>query len=375
MSINNKKAAEEFHSLSSEELLFRQCDAMLKHATSNGSQVPPHLITDFKSIASKAPNLRSLKIFNNEWMSDSEPFHLSNDDVLVLANCHNALVKIVSPARPQTLLLLQYESIRKGRMQVFGSVPLIRRLLAAAFISLIALILLGTSDLIKLDGQNVSLFTYKGQALILNAAFLLSAAGLGASFNALFRAKSYVTNYTYNPTYEASYWIEFAMGLISGLILSELIYLNIDEGSSLGMIVSRKVTISLLGGFGGLLVYKILNRLVFMLEGIVRKDTEDKLDAELRTMEAEMLKQVTKERNDLAKAVNKIQAEVVYKSLKPNEINERLETLVSGVVEDNYKSVRELPQENSVFFDMETDGNYTNLDNPEHENDEYTERI
>ena len=365
----------EFHALSSEELLFRQCDAMLKHASSNGMQVPPNLITDFKSIASKVPNLNSLKNLNNNWMSNAGAFHLSTDDVLVLANCHNTLVKIVSPARPQTLLLLQFESGRGGRLQVFGSVPLIRRLLAAAFVSLIALILLGTSDLIELDGQHVSLFTYKGKALIMNAAFLLSAAGLGASFSALFRAKSYVTDYTYNPTYEASYWIEFAMGLISGLILSELINLDLSSEGSFSMIVSHKVTISLLGGFSGLLVYKILNRLVFMLEGIVRKDTADKLDAELRAMEAEMLKQVTKERNDLAKAVNKIQAEVVYKSLKPNEINERLEGLVTGVVDDEYKSTRELPKENSVFFDRETDGNYTNLDNPEHEDDEYTDKI
>lgn len=370
-----KIAYEGFHPLSSEELLYRQCESMLKHASSNGKQVPPHLMTDFKSVASKTPNLNSLKMMNNEWMSDAEPFQLSTDDTLVLANCHNTLVQIVAPARPQTLLLFQYESVKNGSWQVFGSVPLIRRLLAAAFICLVAMIALGTSSMISIDGQNVSLFTYKGTKLILNALFLISAAGLGAAFNALFRARPYVTNYTYNPTYEASYWIEFAMGLISGLILSELIYLNIDDSSSLGLIVSRKVTISLLGGFGGLLVYKILNRLVFMLEGIVRKDTADMLDAELRTMEADMLKQVTKERNDLAKAVTKIQAEVVYKDLKPGEINKRLENLVDGVVENNYKPVRELPSEDDIYFDREMDGNYTNLDNPEHENDEYTERI
>lgn len=370
-----KETNQNFHPLQSEELLFRQCDSMLKHASSNGKQVPPHLMTDFKSVASKAPNLNNIKMMNNEWVSDSEPFQLSTDDMLVLANCHNTLVKIVAPARPQTLLLFQYESVKNGKWQVFGSVPLIRRLLAAAFISLVAMIALGTSDMIKLDGQNVSLFHYKGLGLILNAAFLLAAAGLGASFNALFRARNYVTNYTYNPTYEASYWIEFAMGLISGLILSELIYLNISDESSIGMIVSRKVTISLLGGFGGLLVYKILNRLVFMLEGIIRKDTDGHLDAELRTMEADMLKQVTKERNDLAKEITKIQAEVVYKDLKPGEINKRLENLVDGVVENEYKPVRELPSQDDIFFDRETDGNFTNLDNPEHEADEYTDRI
>lgn len=371
----NRNTTENFHPLSSEELLFRQCEAMLKHASSNGKQIPAHLITDFKSVSSKVPNLSSLQIMNNEWMSDSAPFQLSMDDLLTLGHCHNTLVQIVSPARPQTLLLYQYESIRNGRWQVFGSVPLIRRLLAAAFICLVALIALGTSDLIKLDGQETSIFTYRGWTLVLNAAFLIAAAGLGASFHALFRAREYVTNYTYNPTYEASYWIEFAMGLISGLILSELIYLNIADDSSVGLILSRKVTISLLGGFGGLLVYKILNRLVYALEGIIRAKTDDKLDAELRRMEANTLKQLTEERSKVAKEITKIQAEVVYKDLKPEEVNKRLEDLTNNVVENVYKPVRELPNQDDIFFDREMDGNFVNLDNPEHENDEYTDKI
>ena len=367
------KNTTEFHPLSSAELLYRECTTMLKHALSNSFIVPPYLVTDLDSVQSKVPPLNSLKIMNNEWMSDSAPFQLSTDDILILANCHNTLVKIISPARPQTLLLYQYESIKSGRWQVFGSVPLIRRLLAVAAICLIALIGLGTSDMVKIVGQDTSLFNYDGLKLVLNAAFLIAAAGLGASFSALFRARDYVTNYTYNPTYEASYWIEFAMGLIAGLILSELVRFNVAEASgSYSTILGSKVTISLLGGFGGLFVYRVLNRLVYVLEGIIRQETNDKLDAELRTMEANTMKKITAERSTLAREITKIQSEIVYKDLTSGELNKRLENLVDNVVEDNYTPIRELPKEDDPFFDRETYVENTNLDSPEHETDEYT---
>jgi hypothetical protein len=362
-----------FHPISSEELLFRQCEVMLKHARENGMQVPEHLGTDFNSVIGKIPNMNSLQIMSNEWMSDTPPFQLSTDDMLVLGQSHNVLVKIVSPARPQTLLLYQYESIKNGRWKIFGSVPLIRRLLAVAFISLIAMIGLATSPLVKIDGQDMSLFDYNGLKLVLNAFFLLAAAGLGASFNALFRAREYVTNYTYNPTYEASYWIEFAMGLISGLILSELIRFDVSAaGGSYSTILSSKVTISLLGGFGGLFVYRVLNRLVYVLEGIIRQETNDKLDAELRTMEANTMKQITSERSNLAREITKIQSEIVYKDMTSGELNKRLENLVDNVVENNYKPVRDIPKEEDPFFGRETFVENMNLDSPEHESNDYT---
>jgi hypothetical protein len=363
----------EFHTISSEELLFRQCEVMLKHARENGFQVPEHLGTDFNSVIGKVPNMNSLKILSNEWMSDTPPFQLSTDDMLVLGQCHNVLVKIVSPARPQTLLLYQYESMKNGRLKIFGSVPLIRRLLAVAFICLVAIIGLATSPLVKIDGQDMSLFDYNGLKLVLNAGFLLAAAGLGASFSALFRVRDYVTNYTYNPTYEASYWIEFAMGLIAGLILSELIRFDVAAaGGSYSTVLSSKVTISLLGGFGGLFVYRVLNRLVYVLEGIIRQETGDKLDAELRTMEANTMKQITAERSTLAREITKIQSEIVYKDMTSGELNKRLEGLVDNVVENNYKPVRDIPKEDDVFFDRETFVENMNLDSPEHESNDYT---
>ncbi|NJN77813.1 MAG: hypothetical protein HC803_05340 [Saprospiraceae bacterium] len=325
---------------------------MLKHARESGFQVPEHLGTDFNSVIGKIPSLNSLKVLSNEWMSDTAPFQLSTEDMLVLGQCHNVLVKIVSPARPQTLLLYQYESMKNGRWKIFGSVPLIRRLLAVAFICLVAIIGLATSPLVKIDGQDMSLFDYNGLKLVLNAGFLLAAAGLGASFSALFRAREYVTNYTYNPTYEASYWIEFAMGLIAGLILSELVRFDVSGAEGYSMVLSSKVTISLLGGFGGLFVYRVLNRLVYVLEGIIRQETGDKLDAELRTMEANTMKQITKERSNLAKEITKIQSEIVYKDMTSGELNKRLENLVDNVVENNYKPVREIPIENDPFFDQ-----------------------
>jgi hypothetical protein len=115
-----------------------------------------------------------------------------------------------------------------------------------------------------------------------------------------------------------------------------------------------------------------LNRLVYVLEGIIRQETGDKLDAELRTMEANTMKQITAERSTLAREITKIQSEIVYKDMTSGELNKRLEGLVDNVVENNYKPVRDIPKEDDVFFDRETFVENTNLDSPEHESNDYT---
>ena len=56
-----------------------------------------------------------------------------------------------------------------------------------------------------------------GHVLLYNLLFLIAAAGLGASFQALFQANRYVVAGTFDPKYESSYWIRFVLGLIAGL--------------------------------------------------------------------------------------------------------------------------------------------------------------
>ena len=324
----------EYRQISDTEHLFRSCSVMLKHALDNGYDVPAALVNDFYAISSRHPKLTPLKINHKQMLSTSEPFHFSDQEIRVLSSVHSTLVRVISPAKPYTLLLLNADSQSNGSWQVFGSVPLLRRLLGASAICIIAMIFFGGFS--NMQQYEQQLFDLRGIQLLLNFGFLLAAAGLGASFSGLFKARAYVSNYTYDAQYEDTYWTEFALGLIAGIILAEIV--DVSSFSTTGIKVGSKVTLAMLGGFSGMVVYRLLNRVVYALEALVRERTEDKFSADLRQMEAKSNEKIAVTRTNIAREITKIQSDLSYKTLTKDEVSHRLEGLVDGLVFDDYQS-------------------------------------
>jgi hypothetical protein len=107
------------------------------------------------------------------------------------------------------------------------------------------------------------LFDSPGLTLFLNQIFLLSYAGLGAAFAALNQLNEFIKLGTYEPKFDASYWARIIMGLMSGLIISELLPLNaLNLQDASGIQDFEKPLAALLGGFASDMLYRILNRLV-----------------------------------------------------------------------------------------------------------------
>ena len=115
------------------------------------------------------------------------------------------------------------------------------------------------------------MFESNGIPLLLNLLFLLTAAGLGACFAALFQANRYIADCTFDTKFESSYWIRLILGLMAGLILSQMIPLS--EGSN--AIAVTKPTLAMLGGFSAAVVYRIMHRLVEAVESLVKGETRD----------------------------------------------------------------------------------------------------
>ena len=65
-------------------------------------------------------------------------------------------------------------------------------------------------------------------ALFLQLHFM-SAAGLGASFAVLFEINTYTLKAAFDPLYEPSYWTRFALGLIAGVLLADLVSANTNK--------------------------------------------------------------------------------------------------------------------------------------------------
>jgi hypothetical protein len=260
-------------------ILEKECVAMLNYGFANGLTVSPDIA-------------RALEEFKHERREAEEGLEdAAENSVLspagkaeVLATIHNALVEIVKPAKPQTILLIADETERKSLFFFIGKVPLIRQMMFVAIISLASLIAISLSS--DISGEQVvkSMFELNGMKLLMVQAILLASAALGASFVILYKANSYITAGTFDPKYESSYWVRLIVGLISGIILTQLIPLDLDkleEGMALttalpGPAVASKamlrVTLALLGGFSANLVYNILNRLVETVQALIIPD-------------------------------------------------------------------------------------------------------
>ncbi len=216
------------------EHLRQECEAMAKHALESGSGMPASIV-------------QTLDKFNQ-----LEANSHTGEDLAQLTTAHAQLVKIVAPARPETLLLLAAEDRQNLFCRTLGPVPLIRHLTVTAVILLAAF----------------ATMTILGPGKAYDMAYYLIAAGLGGTFFGLYKANRYIVANTFDPTYAFSYWIRITLGLIAGLILATLIFPNGVESS--GSLPLTPALIALLGGFSADVLHRILARLVEVLELLVQ---------------------------------------------------------------------------------------------------------
>lgn len=190
----------------------------------------------------------------------------SGQSLAQLAQLHADLAQLVAPARPGTLRLLQAGLQKTGLSAMMGPLTNLRRLTAAALICVMCFVALSMSPQVNDENLAGSIYHLDGLKQLVVMAFLLSAAGMGSTFQALFKAQSFVSEATYDPVYDASYWIRIGLGLVAGLMLAVLVPLESTNGES----IARPV-LALLGGFSVQLVHLVLQRLVdavrFMFDG------------------------------------------------------------------------------------------------------------
>ncbi|EPX64106.1 hypothetical protein D187_005239 [Cystobacter fuscus DSM 2262] len=191
----------------------------------------------------------------------------------LLSEFHGGLARVVAPATPRTIHLLETDPYSGTALGILGPLPNIRRLMVAALCFITLFIAFAQSKEINRVNLQKLFSELEGTTLLIVLGFYMSAAGLGACFNSLFTAHSYVSKRIYDPRYDSSYWIRMALGVIAGLMLAQLI--PIDNGNLSGSgnpqgVDLAKPLLALLGGFSASLVYTILHRLVDTVESLFR---------------------------------------------------------------------------------------------------------
>jgi hypothetical protein len=281
-----------------------EIEAMLRHAFSSGLEVPAQVM-DGMEVAQRD----------------------GGAPLAALGGLHTQLAKLVSPAMPGTLHLLRTDAARDSLYAVLGPLKNVRRLMIAALLCMVAFVLISLSPLIDGSAMASDIYTMDGINLLTTMAFLLAAAGLGSTFQALFTAQAYVSNATYDPRYDASYWIRIGLGLVAGLLLSVLVPINSGNAPTIA-----KPVLALLGGFSAGLVYRILQRLVDTVESLFQGDRNALLRREGELNRTGTQHAIVEARIDLATQLMSLRDELA-KGASAQQLSESLSVVLDGLLQ------------------------------------------
>jgi len=169
--------------------------------------------------------------------------------------------------------------------------------------------------------------------LLFNLLFLIAAAGLGASFQALFQANRYVVAGTFDPKYESSYWIKFVLGLLAGLLLAELVPLGTGEATESKGIMGGlgKPALAILGGFSAALIYRVINRLITAVESLVRGETTDIIATREQAVRVHASEEIGRNRLKLAGNLISLQQQIGA-GASPEQLNRKIGQLLGELM-------------------------------------------
>jgi hypothetical protein len=331
-------------SMSLQHHILAECLAMVRYAFSSGRKVPGWLVERLETIATQAlseepkPSMMAdLLSAEDEGGPQAHPAQANHtNDIRELAAIHGRLSDIIVPASPRTILLLASEATRGGFWSFLGPVRLVRGMVIVALSCLVTFIALSLSPEVSIESISKNVFESDGFPLLLNLLFLLTAAGLGACFAALFLVNHYIAEGTFDPKYESSYWIRFILGLMAGLILSQMVPLtNVDHD----LMILTKPTLAMLGGFSAAVVYRIIHRLIEAVESLVKGENRDITAIQEQALQAHLAAQSTQTRMQLVASLTKLHQQLAA-NVSPEALHQELDRIMGNLVPPDEERVR-----------------------------------
>jgi hypothetical protein len=255
----------------------RECQAMAQHALSVGRAIPLEVVERLDQAYSGLDPPGAAVISARLGVVDAPREEAvvgksATAEISPLASlsvAHSALAEIIAPATPGSVLLTTEEYATHPFWYALGALPVIRQMLALALISLLVLLGVSLSTHINVENMSKTFLQLEGYPLFVVEMFLLSAASLGSCFQNLQQLNTVISEEVYNPKLQSTYWTRWVMGVISGIILSQLVYDVIlghgtaTEPSKVGISPTvGEPMLALLGGYSVDVVHGILNRVV-----------------------------------------------------------------------------------------------------------------
>jgi hypothetical protein len=254
-----------------QQRMARECEAMVQHALSTGRAVPAETIERLNQaiFASDGPGDVAARDRPDDASPEDTPppvaSEVATSRFALLASAHAELARAIAPATPEALCLIADEYEKHPIWCEFGPLPLVRQMLAVALLSLIGLLVVALAEEVNTVNFTKTMLDLSGYELLVVEAFLVAAASLGASFANLQRINAVISEGTYDPRVQSTYWTRWVMGVISGIVLSQIVYdfLRRRSGSDIGYIAGvGQPLLALLGGYSVDIVTGLIRRAI-----------------------------------------------------------------------------------------------------------------
>lgn len=191
---------------------------------------------------------------NNEINSLLESSKL--DDLL---NVHSLLTKDVLPATPKSIQYLNIINKEGIQETSYNKIPLVRNLILLSLFFLISFVTTALFPEVNNDSLDKGIMDNNGISLLLNLTFLCSISGLGVAFYLLKSVSTAIQKGTLVPEDAIYYTALIFLGVIAGIILSEIISLYTTDN---GINLFNKSILALIGGFSSDAIFSVLQSLI-----------------------------------------------------------------------------------------------------------------
>ena len=284
------------------ERMLRECEAMVQHALSTGRVVPTDVMARLDQAVS-APDLPGAVAAPDR--RDDPPGDaaagsasaMETPRFVSLAMAHAGLALAIAPATPEAVLLMADERERHPVRYEFGPLPLVRQMLGLTILSLLVLLAVSIRKEVNAVNMSQNLLELSGYPLLMIETFLFSAASLGACFANLQRINTVISDGTYDPRVQSTYWTRWVMGVISGMILSQIVYdfFLAQSGNDTTVHATPAAIgqpiLALLGGYSVDFVHGILKRAINTVGNFFGVSMGDGVDNQRRAGMTEALAQ------------------------------------------------------------------------------------
>ena len=223
-------------------------------------------------IKEELENMLSFAMLNGKVVNtDLNPL-IESDNLDDLINAHNILAKNIAPATPKSIKYLKKLNNKESSGGIlFSKLPIIRNLIILALFFLALFIGTSLSSQVNQESLAKGVLANFGEPLLLNLIFICATSGLGVVFYLLKSVSEAIQKGTLMPEQSIYYVGLIVLGIMSGLILSEIVS-TYNNGESLTVFNSS--VLALVGGFSSDAIFSILQGIINKIKAVFTSDSD-----------------------------------------------------------------------------------------------------